>query len=131
MEIAPFQKIQIKLDIPKKKYLNYLMNGYVFHALAHADLKTTRPRFVFVPKELIVNGKLDREAYVAKRWASINCAANNTIGSHLFPDFNHQANVEEYGDFLKEVKRFMHKEKGTPSTARLPGKAGLETPDLP
>lgn len=41
----------------------------------------------FVPANcLLPNGALDRFAYTKRAWAGINCGAQGSIGSHLFPD---------------------------------------------
>jgi hypothetical protein len=61
--------------------------GTVFLASGHPDFTKLRPTFCFVPDEFFNSGEFDRSAYMASRWPSINCSANeNAIGSHIFPD---------------------------------------------
>jgi hypothetical protein len=43
----------------------------------------------FVPASMLLGGQLDRAAYVAQEWASLNIHAQRPelrLGSHLFPD---------------------------------------------
>jgi hypothetical protein len=105
------------------------MNGTIYHALAQKDIGKRRPMYTFVPEGMIKGGKLDATKYSASRWPSINCAANPTaVGSHLFPDITSPADPEECPEFIKELQKFAHKSKGSPTQPRMPGKAGWTSP---
>jgi hypothetical protein len=102
-----------------------LPQGKFYLGAGEPNLQQTRPLTVFVPNDLVINGKLDMPKFQAQRWHSINAGANkNAVGSHVFPDLTKE--VEPTADFLLALNQFLQKRIGKPSAPRKPGKQGLD-----
>ena len=76
-------------------------NGYLFYAVG------TLPFLAFVPEALVSkDGVLDRNAYLAERWAYANNYANpKAAGSHIWPDMDRPAPLTAEGidDFRERL----------------------------
>jgi len=94
--------------------------GIVFLAEGQKDLQSTRPQYAFVPESLLTDRGYNITQYRNKRWAAINCGANKSVGSHIYPDITQVAPKEAASAFLTKLEGYLQKSRGVATPPRKP-----------